>query len=238
MDMQQNSNVDLSTQAIPPVSNNPKKSNGIVTLLLLLVLILLGFILFAFFTDRLDIGIKNPFTQKEQTESEEEKDTEESDELNVYTNNQFGVEFKYPNNWKILEEKAVEDPSGDNLFVSFVNKTNSKMIVSYNTGLNTGPEYCSFTDAPHTSPLAITYDKFRAISDDLRAALAINTKNDSSIYLYNICKRYDEKKNEWDNWMKPGYLGYQVTKEDAQNKEFLSDVDTIVKSYKYTGDTF
>jgi ATP-dependent Zn protease len=112
MDMQQNSNVDLSTQAIPPVSNNPKKSNGIVTSLLLLVLILLGFILFAFFTDRLDIGIKNPFTQNEQTESEEEKDTEESEELNVYTNNQFGVEFKYPNNWKVLEEKVVEDLQG------------------------------------------------------------------------------------------------------------------------------
>jgi hypothetical protein len=112
------------------------------------------------------------------------------------------------------------------------------MIVSYNTGLNTGPEYCSFTDAPHTSPLAITYDEFREISDSLRTALAFNTSNDSSIYLYNICKRYDEKKNEWDNWMEPGYIVYQVTSEDSQNKEFLADVDTIVKSYKYTGYTF
>lgn len=104
---------NVSTQSpqvetVPEINSStqvtrPRTYKGLVILLLILVLGLIGFIAYMFFTNKLDLGIENPFSQQvteentinEDGDVQEETQTEENQEP-MYKTGQFHLTMSYP----------------------------------------------------------------------------------------------------------------------------------------------
>lgn len=97
--MNQTENINVTPQpqenVSPQVEVPRRSSGGVVAFLVILVLALLGFIAYMFFTDRLDIGIENPLSEKDSVTQEEDDTDVQNDSEYVLKNTGWAV-FNLP----------------------------------------------------------------------------------------------------------------------------------------------
>ena len=246
-------NTQVITDLQPPIIE--KKKNILIPILLIVVLILLSILAYLFFTDKIDIGIKNPFSKEEVVE--EEKDGEEEGDVeeeqtqeevkedesivlsNEYYNEEFGVRYNYPDSWIVDDSNSTCDNGVcSSLYLEIKDKEESpEFIYTHYIPFGSGPDRCFYSDTPGgmptNEPQATYFDNFVDISsEEYTYRRSLNTLINS----YTVCVKGDS--GIFSNWINPGYVTYKVNMENDNAEEMLDIMDNILHSFEYTGEGY
>lgn len=211
-----------------------RKANRLSVVLLLMVFVMICLFFFLFFTDRLILGIDNPFAKESATvqESTVVEDEEEEEKVvvkqNEYMNEEYGVKFKYPTDWVIVSEQA----DNDSLLVRIgEKKIDPNFVFEYYLPSGSGPTICLYPDSTDMTNemFGTKFDNFTSIKEGVLRRSYVE-ESDS----YKICLKGE---TDYTDWINPGYVTYKVNMELQNSKEMLSVLDDILLSFEYTGDT-
>lgn len=212
-----------------------RKANRLSVVLLLMVFVMIFLFIFLFFTDRLILGIENPFSkestvvQESNVIEEEEIEEEVVVKENEYMNNEYGVKFKYPTDWVIVSEQA---DNGSLLVKIGEEKIDPNFVFEYYLPSGSGPELCFYPDSIEMTNemFGTKYDNFTSIKEGVLRRSYVEESD-----LYKICLKGEAGYSDWVN---PGYVSYKVNMEMPNKDEMLSVLDGILLSFEYTGDLF
>lgn len=241
-----NPSVKVEDSVLPNMSNGEKGAKTLNMILLIMVFAMIGLFAYLFFTDRLMLGIENPFSKQVVEEEEEKKENEqkedqESENVNTntnenpsiqmkeYLNTEFGVKLTYPNTWVVAE-----DTQGGTLSLQIKERaSNPDFIFVYRLPSTSGPEICYFSDTQNPQDIVVgtLYDNFFAINSDssLRRTLLVS----EGVSEYKVCKK--DANGNYTDWIQAGYVSYKVNMNRPDAQSMLKIMDDILLSFKYTG---
>ncbi len=225
-----------NTQVITELQSPPleKEKNILIPILLIVVFILLSIFAYLFFTDKIDIGIKNPFSKEEVVEEENEESTELINEEEIILDKEYKddyreISFKYPSSWTVKDYEetfyeAIRVQESEDFFLEYISPSGHP------------GELCFYTDTPGVPDLnlGILYDNYVSIDsqDSIRRSYVPEFGS------YTLCKM-NEEGNYW-NWfvVARGYVEYYVNMERADAEEIIEVMDRILLSFEYTGEEY
>lgn len=228
------SSVSMEESIIPTMSNEEKRAKTLNMILLVMVFAMIGLLAYLFFTDRLLLGVENPFSKQvveEEEEIEEEKEEEEPVvQMKVYENSEFGVKFEYPESWVVQE-----DAQANSLSLEIKERAaNPDFVFVYSLPTASGPEICYFSDTENPEEIVsgTLYDNFFSINTDssLRRTLWVS----QGVSEYKVCKK--DTNGNYTDWIQAGYVSYKVNMNRPDAQSMLKIMDDILLSFEYTGD--
>ncbi|PKN02675.1 hypothetical protein CVU76_01390 [Candidatus Dojkabacteria bacterium HGW-Dojkabacteria-1] len=226
--------VSMEESVISTMSNEEKRAKTLNMILLVMVFAMIGLFAYLFFTDRLLLGVENPFSKQvveEEEDIEEEKDEEEGSavQMKEYVNTEFGVKFEYPESW-VVQEDVVEGSLGLEIKER---SANPDFVFVYSLPTASGPEICYFSDTENPEEIVIgtLYDNFFSINTDssLRRTLWVS----QGVSEYKVCKK--DTNGNYTDWIQAGYVSYKVNMNRPDAQSMLKIMDDILLSFEYTG---
>lgn len=235
--------VNMTENSISTMSNEEKRAKTLNMILLVMVFAMIGLFAYLFFTDRLIIGVENPFSKQvveeenidEDEEKEKEKEEEKKEEevpvvqKKVYENSTFGVKFEYPESWVVQE-----NTQANSLTLEIKERAaNPDFVFVYSLPSVSGPELCYFSDTenPDDIVMGTLYDNFFSINADssLRRTLLVS----QGVSEYKVCKK--DSNGNYTDWIRAGYVSYKVNMNRPDAQSMLKIMDDILLSFEYTG---
>lgn len=216
--------VTLEVEVNDEVVGKRENNKSLVLLLLVMVFSLLGLFVYLFITDRLILGIDNPFSDKkitvidkEEPNKEEEVDENPTDEVKnekipliTYTNTSlWPYRLKYPQDWEITKEntECTYDSGSKQDLCTFheleiSNTKNPEYSFYLNNCSECGPmpPYCAFSDISYTEEdkvltEEIYYEDFVEIGNGAYRRAFNSRTADPSGSDFRICKKVENKDN-------------------------------------------
>lgn len=224
----------IEDEIVSPMSNEVKRAKILNMILLVMVFAMVGLFAYLFFTDRLILGVENPFSK--QVVEEDQEITENEDEMPVvqmkeYLNTEFGVKFTYPESWVVQENIEMGD-----LYLEIKERVvDPDFVFVYDLPTVAGYESCYYMDTENPEEIAFgtLYDNFFSINADSSLRRSLLDNADSGVSGYIVCKKGEEGYSEY---MQPGRVEYRVNMDRPDVQSMLTIMDNILLSFEYTGE--
>ncbi len=218
--------------------------------LLVFVFVLIGLFAYMFFTDRLIVGVENPFSKKEVPTSEEEEiPTSENEDVPLvsFTNTSlWPYRLKYPQDWEITKANTTCGYDSVNnqtvctfheLEISYMENPEYAFYLS-NCGQCGGEtSLCGYSDITYSKELLngpgiyIYYEDFQEINQGTFRRSFNPKDQESSDYDIRICERVDSQQSGvyyvWGG-ITAGSVAYKTP--DNPDESILKVMDDILLS--------
>jgi len=214
--------VSMDESITSSMSNEEKRAKALNMILLVMVFAMIGLFVYLFFTDRLILGVENPFS-KQVVEEEEKKELVV--QMNEYVNAEFGVIFTYPESWIVQEDAR----TGTLSLEIKERAANPDFIFVYTLPEVSGPEMCYFSDTENPEEIVMgrLYDNYFSINSDssLRRTLLVS----QGVSEYKVCKK--DTNGNYTEWIQSGYVSYKVNMNRPDAESMLKIMDDILLSF-------
>lgn len=235
-------------------------NKSLVLLLLVMVFSLLGLFVYLFITDRLILGIDNPFSDKkitvidkEEPNKEEEVDENPTDEVKnekipliTYTNTSlWPYRLKYPQDWEITKEntECTYDSGSKQDLCTFheleiSNTKNPEYSFYLNNCSECGPmpAFCAYSDVTYSQEQTgqfgeVFYDDYLEIGNGAFRRSSNPREEDNSGFKYRICAKV-ENEQEGVSYVWGGIIAGDVAYKapDNADENILKVMDNILLS--------
>lgn len=248
--------VTLEVEVNDEVVGKRENNKSLVLLLLVMVFSLLGLFVYLFITDRLILGIDNPFSDKKITVIDKEEPNEEdkvdenpTDEvknektplITYYNSTLWPYKLKYPQDWEITKEETSCAEMGictfHELEITYTKNPQYALYLHSCSECGPNPPFCAYSDVEYPDEMIegmisqIYYDSFTIIDDGTFRRSSNPREKDNSDFKYRICQKGGNEKDgffyAWGGII-AGDVAYKAP--DNADENILKVMDNILLS--------